>query len=124
MFGGFAGTVFAARQGYISPNDFSFLQSALIVAIVVLGGLGSNIGVVFSAVVMIGGIEMLRNLGFIREIFGPGFDPTQYRMLIFGLVMVVIMVWKPRGLISSRSPTVFLKEKKIVGSDMVSEGHG
>jgi branched-chain amino acid transport system permease protein len=124
MFGGFAGTVFAARQGYISPNDFSFLQSALIVAIVVLGGLGSNIGVVFSALVMIGGIEMLRNLGFIREIFGPGFDPTQYRMLIFGLVMVVIMVWKPRGLISSRSPTVFLKEKKIVGADMVSEGHG
>ncbi|MDX6805636.1 high-affinity branched-chain amino acid ABC transporter permease LivM [Terrihabitans rhizophilus] len=124
MFGGFAGTVFAARQGYISPNDFSFLQSALIVAIVVLGGLGSNIGVVFSALVMIGGIEMLRNLGFVREIFGPGFDPTQYRMLIFGLVMVVIMVWKPRGLISSRSPTVFLKEKKIVGADMVSEGHG
>jgi branched-chain amino acid transport system permease protein len=124
MFGGFAGTVFAARQGYISPSDFSFLQSALIVAIVVLGGLGSNLGVVFSAVVMIGGIEMLRNLGFIREIFGSGFDPVQYRMLIFGLVMVIIMVWKPRGLVSSRSPTVFLKEKKTVTSDMVSEGRG
>ncbi|MGQ4273195.1 high-affinity branched-chain amino acid ABC transporter permease LivM [Terrihabitans sp. B22-R8] len=124
MFGGFAGTVFAARQGYISPSDFSFIQSALIVAIVVLGGLGSNLGVVFSAVVMIGGIEMLRNLGFIREIFGPGFDPVQYRMLIFGLVMVIIMVWKPRGLVSSRSPTVFLKEKKTVTSDMVSEGRG
>src|SRR5690606_15667027 len=91
MFGGFAGTVFAARQGYISPTDFTFLQSALIVAIVVLGGLGSNLGVVFSALVLIGGVEMLRNLGFIRDIFGAGFDPVQYRMLIFGMVMVIIM---------------------------------
>jgi len=124
MFGGFAGTVFAARQGYISPSDFTFLQSAFIVAIVVLGGLGSNLGVVFSSLVLVGGIEMLRNLGFIREIFGPGFDPVQYRMLIFGLVMVIIMVWKPRGLISSRTPTVFLKERKTVTSDMISEGHG
>ncbi len=124
MFGGFAGTVFAARQGYISPSDFTFIQSALIVAIVVLGGLGSNLGVVFSALVLIGGVEMLRNLTFIKELFGDGFDPVQYRMLIFGLVMVVIMVWKPRGLISSRTPTIFLKEKKTVTSDMISEGHG
>ncbi len=124
MFGGFAGTVFSARQGYISPSDFTFIQSALIVAIVVLGGLGSNLGVVFSSLVLIGGVEMLRNLGFIKNIFGPGFDPVQYRMLIFGLVMVVIMVWKPRGLISSRTPTVFLKEKKTVTADMISEGHG
>ncbi len=124
MFGGFAGTVFAARQGYISPTDFTFLQSAFIVAIVVLGGLGSNLGVVFSSLVLVGGIEMLRNLGFVKEILGNGFDPVQYRMLLFGIVMVVIMVWKPRGLISSRTPTVFLKEKKIVGADMVSEGRG
>jgi branched-chain amino acid transport system permease protein len=124
MFGGFAGTVFAARQGYISPSDFTFIQSAFIVAIVVLGGLGSNLGVVFSALVLIGGIEMLRNLGFVKEIFGPGFDPVQYRMLIFGMVMVIIMVWKPRGLVSSRTPTVFLREKKTVGAEMISEGHG
>src|SRR5690606_29910240 len=110
--------------GYISPTDFTFLQSALIVAIVVLGGLGSNLGVVFSALVLIGGVEMLRNLGVIRDIFGAGFDPVQYRMLIFGMVMVIIMVWKPRGLISSREPTVYLKEKKTVGADMVSQGRG
>ncbi len=124
MFGGFAGTVFAARQGYISPTDFTFIQSAFIVAIVVLGGLGSNLGIVLSSLVLIGGIEMLRNLGFVKAIFGSGFDPVQYRMLIFGIVMVIIMVWKPRGLISSRAPTVFLKEKKRVGADMISEGHG
>ena len=89
-----------------------------------LGGLGSNLGVVFSTLVLIGGVEMLRNLGFVKEIFGQGFDPVQYRMLIFGMVMVIIMVWKPRGLVSSRTPTVFLKEKKRVSADMISEGHG
>jgi branched-chain amino acid transport system permease protein len=124
MFGGFAGTVFAARQGYISPQDFTFLTSALVLAIVVLGGLGSNLGVVFSAAVLVGGVEMLRNLGFLKQIFGNDFDPTTYRMLIFGVLMVVIMVWRPRGLISSRSPSVFLTERKTVSAAMVHEGRG
>jgi len=124
MFGGFAGSFFATRQGFISPESFTFLESAIILAIVVLGGLGSQIGVVFAAVVMIGGIEALRNLGFLREIFGPNFDPVQYRMLIFGLVMVVIMVWRPRGLVSSRSPSAVLKERKRIGADMVAQGEG
>jgi branched-chain amino acid transport system permease protein len=124
MFGGFAGSFFATRQGFISPESFSFIESATILAIVVLGGLGSQIGVVFAAIVMIGGIEALRNLGFLREIFGPGFDPVQYRMLIFGLVMVVIMIWKPRGLVSSRSPSAVLKEKKRIGADLVAQGRG
>ncbi|MYZ48089.1 high-affinity branched-chain amino acid ABC transporter permease LivM [Propylenella binzhouense] len=124
MFGGIAGSFFATRQGFISPESFTFLESAIILAIVVLGGLGSQIGVVIASVVMIGGIELLRNLGFLRDIFGPGFDPTQYRMLIFGLAMVVIMVWKPRGLISSREPSAVLKERKLIGADMVAQGEG
>jgi branched-chain amino acid transport system permease protein len=124
MFGGFAGSFFATRQGFISPESFTFLESAIILAIVVLGGLGSQIGVVFAAIVMIGGIEALRNLGFLREIFGPGFDPVQYRMLIFGLVMVVIMVWRPRGLVSSRTPSAILKQKKRIGADLVAQGEG
>jgi branched-chain amino acid transport system permease protein len=124
MFGGFAGVVFASRQGYISPADFTFLQSALVLAIVVLGGLGSNLGVVFSAIVLIGGVEMLRNLDFLTAVFGPSFEPAQYRMLIFGLLMVVIMVWRPRGLISSRTPTVFLKVRKAIHASMVNQGGG
>jgi branched-chain amino acid transport system permease protein len=124
MFGGFAGTVFAARQGYISPQDFTFLTSALVLAIVVLGGLGSNLGVVFSAAVLVGGVELLRNLGFLKQIFGNDFDPTTYRMLIFGILMVVIMVWRPRGLISSRAPSVYLTERKTVSAEMVHEGRG
>jgi branched-chain amino acid transport system permease protein len=124
MFGGFAGSFFATRQGFISPESFTFLESAIILAIVVLGGLGSQIGVVIASVVMIGGIELLRNLDFLQAIFGSGFDPTQYRMLIFGLAMVLIMVWKPRGLISSREPSAVYKQKKIIGADMVAQGEG
>ncbi|MEN3793837.1 high-affinity branched-chain amino acid ABC transporter permease LivM [Fulvimarina sp. MAC3] len=124
MFGGFAGSFFATRQGFISPESFTFIESAIILAIVVLGGLGSQLGVVIASVVMIGGIELLRNLTVLEAVFGAGFDPTQYRMLIFGLAMVAIMVWKPRGLISTRVPSVFYKEKKKIGADLVSQGEG
>jgi len=124
MFGGFAGSFFATRQGFISPESFNFVESATILAIVVLGGLGSQIGVAVAAVVMIGGIELLRNLTFLKAIFGPGFDPTQYRMLIFGIVMVAIMVWRPRGLVSTRRPSVFLKARKAVSGALVGEGRG
>ncbi|MBO0905274.1 high-affinity branched-chain amino acid ABC transporter permease LivM [Jiella sonneratiae] len=124
MFGGFAGSFFATRQGFISPESFTFIESAIILAIVVLGGLGSQLGVVIASVVMIGGIELLRNLTGLQAIFGTGFDPTQYRMLIFGLAMVLIMVWKPRGLVSTRSPSAIYKEKKAIGADLVAQGEG
>ncbi len=124
MFGGFAGSFFATRQGFISPESFTFLESAIILAIVVLGGLGSQLGVVIAAIVMIGGTEMLRNLDFLKSIFGSGFDPVQYRMLIFGLAMVVIMIWKPRGLISTRTPSAVLKERKKISADLIAQGEG
>ncbi|MFN0264079.1 high-affinity branched-chain amino acid ABC transporter permease LivM [Tepidamorphus sp. 3E244] len=111
MFGGFAGSFFATRQGFISPESFTFIESALILAIVVLGGLGSQIGVVIAALVMIGGFEIFREL-------------EQFRMLIFGLLMVTIMIWRPRGLIASRTPTAFLHERKQISAENVSEGHG
>jgi branched-chain amino acid transport system permease protein len=124
MFGGFAGAFFAARQGFISPESFVFLESAQILAIVVLGGMGSLVGVVIASIALVGGIEILRELDFLKAIFGPDFDPTQYRMLIFGLAMVLMMLWKPRGLISTREPTVFLKERKSISGSLVQEGHG
>jgi branched-chain amino acid transport system permease protein len=95
MFAGFAGSFFATRQGFISPESFVFMESALILAIVVLGGLGSQIGVVIAAVAMIGGFELFREF-------------AQYRMLIFGLAMVLIMVWRPRGLVATRAPSIRL----------------
>jgi branched-chain amino acid transport system permease protein len=124
MFAGFAGSFFAARQGFISPESFTFLESATIVAIVVLGGMGSMLGVAIAAIVMIGGTEIMRELDFLKRIFGETFDPTQYRMLIFGFFMVLIMVWRPRGLIVTRQPSVFLKERKAIPASLVKEGHG
>ncbi len=124
MFGGFAGSFFAARQGFISPESFTFMESAVIVAIVVLGGMGSQIGVAIAAIIMIGGTELMRELDVLKAIFGRDFDPTQYRMLLFGLGMVLIMIWKPRGLISTRQPSVFLKERKAVSGAHVREGRG
>ena len=99
-------------------------RSATVLAIVVLGGMGSQIGVAIAAVIMIGGTEILRDLDFLKDIFGPDFDPTQYRMLLFGLAMVLIMVWKPRGLVATREPSAFLRERKAIGRDLVKEGRG
>jgi len=122
MFGGFAGSFFATRQGFISPESFSFIESAIILAIVVLGGMGSQIGVVLAAIVMIGGFELLRNMEWLQLIFGQDFDPSLYRMLLFGIAMVGIMLWRPRGIIASREPSIVLKERRAVGGRLVKEG--
>jgi branched-chain amino acid transport system permease protein len=124
MFGGFAGSFFAARQGFVSPESFVYIESALILAIVVLGGLGSQIGIVFSAIVIMGAFELFREMGFLTAILPAGVEPIQFRMLAVGLAMVLMMRWKPRGLVSRREPTVFLKEKKSVSADLVAQGHG
>jgi branched-chain amino acid transport system permease protein len=95
MFGGFAGSFFATRQGFISPESFTFIESALVLAIVVLGGMGSQVGVVLAALVLI-----------LLPEFGREF--AQFRMLLFGAAMVMIMIWRPRGLLAHREPTIHL----------------
>jgi branched-chain amino acid transport system permease protein len=95
MFGGFAGCFFATRQGFISPESFTFTESATILAIVVLGGMGSQLGVVLAAIMLVTLPE-----------FGRAF--AEFRMLIFGAAMVGIMVWRPRGLLAQRAPSLRL----------------
>ena len=123
MFGGIAGSFFATRQGFISPESFTFMESAIILAIVVLGGMGSQIGVALAAIVMIGGFELLRNMQWLKVVFGPDFDPSLYRMLLFGIAMVGIMLWRPRGIIASRVPSIMLHERRAVSGHLVKEGH-
>ena len=108
MFAGFAGSFFATRQGFISPESFTFTESALVLAIVVLGGMGSQIGVAIAAAAMLGGFE------FFREF-------SQFRMVVFGLAMVLIMIWRPRGLIATRTPSIFLGREKDVGAEFVGQ---
>ncbi len=124
MFGGFAGSFFAVRQGFVSPESFVFLESAVILAIVVLGGMGSLTGIAVAAAVMVGGTEILRELTFLKSVFGPDFTPELFRMLVFGLAMVTVMVLKPRGFVGSREPTAFLHERKSVSGSFTKEGHG
>jgi len=102
MFAGFAGAFFATRQGFISPESFSFIESAVILAIVVLGGMGSQIGVVLAAVLLIGVPEFFREL-------------AQFRMLAFGAAMVGIMIWRPRGLLAHRDPSIRLSDAAGAG---------
>lgn len=83
---GLAGVFFASYQGFVNPTSFTFFESALILAIVVLGGLGSTIDVVIAAFVLTVAPELLR--GF-----------AEYRVLLFGVLMVLMMIWRPRGLI-------------------------
>ena len=123
-FGGLAGAFFAVRQGFVNPSSFTFMESATILAIVVMGGMGSQMGVALAAIAMIGGTEILRELDFLKALFGAEFDPNQYRMLIFGLGMVVMMIWRPRGIISTRQPTIFLKERRSISGALVKEGSG
>jgi branched-chain amino acid transport system permease protein len=104
MFAGFGGSFFATRQGFISPESFTFIESAIILAIVVLGGMGSQLGVVLAAVFLIGFTEFFREL-------------EQFRMLAFGAGMVAIMVWRPRGLLAHRDPTIRLAGRPKTGAD-------
>ena len=96
MCAGFSGSFFATRQGFITPQSFTFIESAVIVAIVVLGGLGTQVGIVFAAILLVGLPEWFREL-------------QNYRMLVFGLTLLAIMVFRPSGLVAKRSPTIELK---------------
>ncbi|MGE0420341.1 MAG: high-affinity branched-chain amino acid ABC transporter permease LivM, partial [Acetobacteraceae bacterium] len=132
MFGGFAGAFFATRQAFISPESFTFIESATVLAIVVLGGLGSQLGVALAALIMVGGLEMLRDfLSWLAELMNSpvfadvaGQLPT-YRMLIFGVALVLMMVLRPRGLVSGRSPTASLSGgTQSISADLVAQGRG
>jgi branched-chain amino acid transport system permease protein len=131
MFGGFAGAFFATRQAFISPESFTFIESATVLAIVVLGGIGSQLGVALAAIVMVGGLEGLRDvLSFLGDqMNSPMFaniaaELPLYRMLIFGLALVVMMVLRPRGIVVGRVATVSLQRTTTIDADLVAEGRG
>ncbi|MBV8549477.1 MAG: high-affinity branched-chain amino acid ABC transporter permease LivM [Alphaproteobacteria bacterium] len=91
MIAAIAGAFFATRQGFVSPESFTFNESATILAIVILGGIGHPVGIALAALFIVGMPELFRGL-------------DQYRMLAFGAGMVIIMVWRPGGLASTRQP--------------------
>ncbi|KFE56604.1 high-affinity branched-chain amino acid ABC transporter permease LivM [Pseudomonas syringae] len=96
-FAGFAGSFFAARQGLVTPESFTFIESAIILAIVVLGGMGSQLGVILAAIVMILLPELMREF-------------SDYRMLMFGALMVLMMIWRPQGFLPMQRPHMELRK--------------
>ncbi|WP_420226526.1 ABC transporter permease subunit [Pigmentiphaga litoralis] len=102
-FGGVAGALFAAFQGFVSPESFTLMESIVVLAMVVLGGMGHVPGVILGALLLAGLPEFLRH--FIvpvqEAILGPGgaiLDAEVGRTLIFGLAMVLVMLFRPKGL--------------------------
>ena len=85
---GMVGVIFAAKTTFINPASFTFLESAMILSIVVLGGMGSIVGVIIGALILILLPEYLRAF-------------SDYRMLLFGAIMVIMMVFRPQGIIAN-----------------------
>lgn len=89
--GGVAGVFFATYQGFINPSSFNFFESVLILSIVVLGGMGSIIGIIVAALTLTLLPELLRDL-------------EAYRVLLFGVLMILMMIWRPYGLVRPSRP--------------------
>ena len=104
-FGGVSGAMFSAFQGFVSPESFVLMESIVIVSMVVLGGMGYVPGVILGAILLYAIPEMLRYVARpIQEtLFGQEIiAPEALRMLLFGLAMIVIMLYRPRGLLAPK----------------------
>jgi branched-chain amino acid transport system permease protein len=99
-FGGVAGGLFASFQGFISPESFTLLDSIMVLCMVVLGGMGNVGGVVLGAILLTALPEALRHAGPLQQTwFGAIYiDPSDLRMLLFGLALVLMMLFRPAGL--------------------------
>ncbi|WP_407702853.1 ABC transporter permease subunit [Thiobacillus sedimenti] len=103
-FGGLAGGLFASFQGFISPESFNLMESIMILCMIVLGGMGHIPGVIFGAILLTLLPEALRYTGdWQRSLFGHVYvDPADLRMLLFGVALVAVMLYRPAGLLPSR----------------------
>lgn len=98
-FGGMSGVLFASFQRFVSPESFSLMESVMVVAMVVLGGLGHIPGVILGALVLAGLPEVLRHVaGPLTEMTGGRLGPEILRQLLIALAMVVVMLLRPKGL--------------------------
>lgn len=97
---GFAGVVFAAKTTFINPASFTFFESAIILSIVVLGGMGSNLGVILGSAFLVLLPEYMRAF-------------SEYRMILFAVAMVLMMVFRPQGLIPAKGKTYTVNDPEL-----------
>lgn len=116
-FGGVAGGLFASFQGFISPESFTLLDSVMVLCMVVLGGMGNVGGVVLGAVLLTALPEALRYMGPLQQqwLGRVLIDPSDLRMLLFGLALVLMMLLRPAGLWPSKTRRRELTVEKTVG---------
>lgn len=111
LWGGIAGITFANFQGFVSPESFTFMESVFVVCVIVLGGMGSIPGAIIGALVIQGVPELIRGMassGLLEAMTGITVSAeaqsaiSNYRYLVFGALMVVMMAWKPQGMLPSK----------------------
>ena len=100
LFGGVGGGLFSAFQGFVSPESFTLMESIMILCMVVLGGMGHIPGVILGAVLLTVLPELLRYIGPLQQhVLGRVMvDPADLRLLLFGLGLIVVMVFRPQGI--------------------------
>jgi branched-chain amino acid transport system permease protein len=122
-FGGISGGLFAGFQGFISPESFNLFESIIVLCMVVLGGMGNIAGVILGAVLLTTFPEALRYLGDLQRLLFNDVlvDPADLRMLVFGLALVLIMVFRPAGLLpSERRRREFGSEATVLKQERAS----
>ena len=117
-FGGLAGGLFSAFQGFISPESFGLMESIMILCMIVLGGMGHIPGVILGAVLLTVLPEALRYVGDAqRVVLGHvAVDPADLRMLLFGCALILMMLYRPEGLWPSRQ-----RKRELHAADEVAE---
>ncbi len=118
-FGGASGALFAGFQGFVSPESFSLMESIMVLCMVVLGGMGNIAGVVLGGVLLALLPEVLRNIvvPLQQSLFGRTLiDPESLRMLMFGTALIVMMLYRPAGLLPSR-----VRRREFGGEEAAAE---
>ncbi len=116
---GVAGWIFSVKSGYIAPNSFPLLLSILVLCSVVIGGLGSIAGAVLGAVLVTGLPEVVRELSGEDKFFG--FDVETGRIAVFGLLLVLVMIYRPGGLLAARRRRTELSEAGAADAVLTDE---
>ncbi|OGI48291.1 MAG: ABC transporter ATP-binding protein [Candidatus Muproteobacteria bacterium RBG_16_65_34] len=122
-FGGVSGGLFAGFQGFVSPESFNLFESIIVLCMIVLGGMGNIPGVILGAILLTTVPEALRYLGVLQQaLFGRVFvDPNDLRMLVFGLALVLIMIFRPAGLLPSvRRRREFAPDQAVLAQEQAS----
>lgn len=119
---GMAGVIFSAKQTFIDPTSFGFMESIGILAMVILGGLGNMSGAIIGAVILVVlQLVVLKDFsGFLRGLSDSGLiniptelDPTKYERLVFGVILVIACIFKPKGILPGKRSIEYLKKKLV-----------